>query len=162
MLPVSLDCSFLIALSVFSNVYLNVIHLSPTHSIDLANVRLFHSVIVLTFQSISFVNIFLQVSCIFIFYTIPVAMGFLYQACYIIKLLPKRYIIWLSNLLILSVPDEGYSRNASCALNLISTFLFILRYVPTLFLSNPLGPITSSNICFPSCESSALSGSSRR
>ena len=23
-----------------------------------------------------------------------------------------------------SVPDEGYSRNASCALNLISTFLF--------------------------------------
>ena len=30
---------------------------------------------------------------------------------------------WLSNLSILSVPDEGYSRNASCALNLISTFL---------------------------------------
>ena len=26
---------------------------------------------------------------------------------------------------ILSVPDEGYSRNASCALNLISTFLLI-------------------------------------
>jgi len=25
--------------------------------------------------------------------------------------------------LILSVPDEGYSRNVSCALNLISTFL---------------------------------------
>jgi len=24
---------------------------------------------------------------------------------------------------IMSVPDEGYSRNASCALNLISTFL---------------------------------------
>ena len=24
----------------------------------------------------------------------------------------------------MSVPDEGYSRNASCALNLISTFLF--------------------------------------
>jgi hypothetical protein len=40
MLPVSLDCSFLISLSVFSNVYLNVIHLSPTHSIDLANVRI--------------------------------------------------------------------------------------------------------------------------
>jgi hypothetical protein len=31
-------------------------------------------------------------------------------------------IIWLSNLSTLSVPDEGYSRNASCALNLISTF----------------------------------------
>ena len=25
----------------------------------------------------------------------------------------------------LSVPDEGYSRNASCALNLISTFLML-------------------------------------
>ena len=32
-------------------------------------------------------------------------------------------IIWLSNLSILSLPDEGYSRNASCAPNLISTFL---------------------------------------
>jgi hypothetical protein len=29
-----------------------------------------------------------------------------------------------SNILILSVPDEGYSRNAWCTLNLISTFLF--------------------------------------
>jgi len=28
----------------------------------------------------------------------------------------------------LSVPDEGYSRNASCALHLISTFLFHLFY----------------------------------
>ena len=34
-----------------------------------------------------------------------------------------NYIIWLSNLSTLSVPDEGYSRNASCALNLIFTFL---------------------------------------
>jgi hypothetical protein len=32
-------------------------------------------------------------------------------------------IIWLSNILALSVPDEGYSRNAPYALNLISTFL---------------------------------------
>ena len=32
-------------------------------------------------------------------------------------------IIWLSNILALSVPDEGCFRNASCALNLISTFL---------------------------------------
>ena len=31
--------------------------------------------------------------------------------------------ILLSNLSTLSVPDEGYSRKASCALNLISTFL---------------------------------------
>jgi hypothetical protein len=31
-------------------------------------------------------------------------------------------IIWLFNFSILSVPDEGYSRNALCALNFISTF----------------------------------------
>jgi hypothetical protein len=37
-------------------------------------------------------------------------------------------IIWLSNIFALSVPDEGYSRNASWALNLISTFLF-QRYI---------------------------------
>ena len=39
-------------------------------------------------------------------------------------------IIWLTKLSILSVPDEGYSRNASCALNLIvgivSTMLLFL------------------------------------
>ena len=36
------------------------------------------------------------------------------------------YIIWLSNLLIISVQSvEGYSRNVSCALNLISTFVII-------------------------------------
>jgi len=34
-------------------------------------------------------------------------------------------IIWLSNLLALSVPDEGDSRNVLCALNLISIFLLI-------------------------------------
>jgi hypothetical protein len=32
------------------------------------------------------------------------------------------YLIWLSNLSILRVPDEGYFRNTSCTLNLISTF----------------------------------------
>jgi len=32
-------------------------------------------------------------------------------------------IIWFSNLSILNVPDEDYSRNASCTLNMISTFL---------------------------------------
>ena len=32
---------------------------------------------------------------------------------------PKTLNYWLSDLSILSVPDEGYSRNASCALNLI-------------------------------------------
>ena len=35
----------------------------------------------------------------------------------------KASIIWISNILALSVDDEGYSRNASCALNIISTFL---------------------------------------
>jgi hypothetical protein len=40
---------------------------------------------------------------------------------------PKHLIIaWLSNLLILSVADEGYYRNESCTLNFISTFLFCL------------------------------------
>ena len=34
-------------------------------------------------------------------------------------------IIWLWASL--SVPDEGYSRNASCALDLISMFLFVIR-----------------------------------
>ena len=29
-----------------------------------------------------------------------------------------------------SVPDEGYSRNATCAVNLISTFLFGLKRRP--------------------------------
>jgi hypothetical protein len=31
-------------------------------------------------------------------------------------------VIWFSNLSTFSVPDEGYSRNASCTLNLICTF----------------------------------------
>jgi hypothetical protein len=37
--------------------------------------------------------------------------------------LPKLQIIWLSDLSILSIPDAGFSRNASYALNLIFTFL---------------------------------------
>ena len=35
-------------------------------------------------------------------------------------------IIWLSNILTLSVPHEGYSSNASFPLNLISTFLLLV------------------------------------
>ena len=31
----------------------------------------------------------------------------------------------ISDAVALSVPDEGYSRNAPCALNLISTFLLV-------------------------------------
>ena len=34
----------------------------------------------------------------------------------------QRFFTYISTL---NVPDEGYSRNASCALNLMSTFLFI-------------------------------------
>ena len=44
------------------------------------------------------------------------------------KLSPKDLkIIWLSNILALSVPDECYSRNVLFALNLISTML--LQYL---------------------------------
>jgi hypothetical protein len=44
----------------------------------------------------------------------------------ILFIAPKHFfIIWFSNISILSVPDEGYSRKASYALNLISTFLFL-------------------------------------
>ena len=55
--------------------------------------------------------------------------------------------------LVLSGPDEGYSRNASCALNLISTILFTsifycyvtspmkLRITGTLSLSVQIGKI---------------------
>ena len=45
-----------------------------------------------------------------------------------VSLLPKLEIIWLSNLSIFGVPEEGYSRNVSCTLNLISTFLFLRLY----------------------------------
>ena len=34
-------------------------------------------------------------------------------------------IIWISNILALSIPDEGYSRNMSFSLMLISTFFNI-------------------------------------
>jgi len=44
-----------------------------------------------------------------------------------VLLLFKLYIIWFSNLSILRVPNEGYSGNASCALNLISTFLLLYQ-----------------------------------
>ena len=74
---------------------------------------------------------------------------------FLLKLKDNWLIIWLSNILALGVPDEGYSRNASCALNLISTVLlrqlsvFLLRtYIgipglrPLLFLSNQLNKMT--------------------
>ena len=42
---------------------------------------------------------------------------------YLNKLFDLNYMYLVSILTILSVPDECYSRNESCALNLISTFL---------------------------------------
>ena len=39
---------------------------------------------------------------------------------------PIFKIIWLSNRLTLSVPDDGYSRNVSCELFLISMFLLLI------------------------------------
>jgi hypothetical protein len=36
------------------------------------------------------------------------------------------YIIWISILLNMSSPDEGYSRNALCTLNYISTYLLLI------------------------------------
>ena len=38
----------------------------------------------------------------------------------------KDLVTWFLNILSLSVPDEGYSRNASCALSFISTFLSLV------------------------------------
>ena len=43
---------------------------------------------------------------------------------HLVVLFPNTFkIFWISNLSILSVHDKGYSRKASCALNLIFTFL---------------------------------------
>ena len=62
-------------------------------------------------------------------------------------LLPKLKIISLSNLLILSVSYEGYSRNAQCALNLISTFLFHKKKHVTHFrVVYLIPPLQSDNI----------------
>jgi hypothetical protein len=46
---------------------------------------------------------------------------------YVDLLLLKLKIFWFSILSILSVPDEGYSRNVSCALNLISILINTLN-----------------------------------
>ena len=54
----------------------------------------------------------------------------------LVLLLPKHLIIWVSNLSILSVPDEDYSRNASCTLNLITTFSQCSGYVTVLILDH--------------------------
>ena len=44
----------------------------------------------------------------------------------------EPFVFWslrVFKYLALSVPDEGYSRKASCALNLISTFLLMHVYI---------------------------------
>ena len=55
--------------------------------------------------------------------------------------LKHYYIIWLSILSILSVPDEGYSRNASCAPKLMSTFLLHLLIRTHLTKLNQMWPL---------------------
>ena len=46
----------------------------------------------------------------------------------LVLLFPRFLIIWLYNLSMLRVHNEGYSINASLALNLISTFLLWLEH----------------------------------
>jgi len=60
------------------------------------------------------------------------------------KLLIHKIPLWLSNLSILSVPDEGYSRNALCALNLISTFYYI-QWVPWV-IPSPKGNVINYDV----------------
>ena len=53
-----------------------------------------------------------------------------------VSLLSERFlIIWLSSLSILSIPDQGFTRNTSCALNLISVFLLTLAGDPRIYIS---------------------------
>jgi hypothetical protein len=47
---------------------------------------------------------------------------------------PELYIIRVSNRLIMNVPDEGYSRYESCALDYISTFSSIYHYNLSMFV----------------------------
>ena len=62
-----------------------------------------------------------------------------------------KNLIWISisNLLLLSVPDEEYFRNAWCALNYISTFLLLSvgRYLCWRTIS-PRGYHSPSSQCF--------------
>ena len=49
--------------------------------------------------------------------------GYVFKHCGFIAPKTINCLNWLSSLWIVSVPDEGYSRNASFALNLRSTLL---------------------------------------
>jgi len=58
-----------------------------------------------------------------------------------------NFLLLLSNLLTLSIPDEGYSRNVSCALNLISTFLLHHVSIDEMSLFSLSTPVSATNIC---------------
>ena len=52
-----------------------------------------------------------------------------YPVLALLFIAPKYfYIIWFSIISILNVPDESYYRNASCALNFISTGVFFVFF----------------------------------
>jgi hypothetical protein len=59
----------------------------------------------------------------------------------LVFLFPKSFIFfWICNLLTMNIPDEGFSRNVSCARNQISTFLLnIAEFFSPLYLSFFLG-----------------------
>jgi hypothetical protein len=53
---------------------------------------------------------------------LPLLILYIYRICLIKQIILSKESEW-SCICVLSVSDEGYSRNASCAVNLISTFL---------------------------------------
>jgi hypothetical protein len=69
---------------------------------------------------------------------------------WLVSKVEEANIILLSNLSILRVPEEGYSRNASCALNLMSTFLMLSpgRYICcwTISLDGIIRPVVSVSV----------------
>ena len=77
-----------------------------------------------------------------------------------LSLVPKDIkSIWFSQSLAFSVPDEGYSRNASCALNLIFSFSFfcvvvlfllavVLSALPIMASDYPFDIIHFSSACY--------------
>jgi hypothetical protein len=66
-----------------------------------------------------------------------------------LMLLVTKRFFWLSNLSILSVPDADYSRNVSCALNLISTFLLLsLGWYLCWWTISPWGYHPPSSQCY--------------
>ena len=118
MLQVSLDCLVLIALRFFSDVCLYNISSALTWFIR----YVYYSKLQFLYNAI--IN------------KTKVSSGIgedhrrFWRSCLgpLVSLLPKLEIIWLSNLSILGVPEEDYSRNVSCTLNLISMFLFLRLY----------------------------------